>query len=102
MKKLLLLLVITSFSLTAQINVGKISLDFGETTSEKDGEIIIIAGKKNGNIYASARRKKDFYSQTSDSTTKNLNSNTSLDFDKINGGKLLVEDTLLLLEISSI
>ena len=46
MKKLLLLLVITSFSLTAQINVGKISLDFGETTSEKDGEIIIIAGEK--------------------------------------------------------
>ena len=62
MKKLLLLLVITSFSLTAQINVGKISLDFGETTSEKDGEIIIIAGEKNGNIYALARRKKDFYS----------------------------------------
>ena len=60
MKKLLLLLVITSFSLTAQINVGKISLDFGETTSEKDGEIIIIAGEKNGNIYALARRKKDF------------------------------------------
>ena len=60
MKKLLLLLVITSFSLTAQINVGKISLDFGETTSEKDGEIIIIAGEKNGNIYALARRKKIF------------------------------------------
>ena len=92
MKKLLLLLVITSFSLTAQINVGKISLDFGETTSEKDGEIIIIAGEKNGNIYALARRKKDFYSQTFDATTKNLKSSTRLDFDKINGGKLLVED----------
>ena len=92
MKKLLLLLVITSFSLTAQINVGKISLDFGETTSEKNGEIIIIAGEKNGNIYALARRKKDFYSQTFDATTKNLKSSTRLDFDKINGGKLLVED----------
>ena len=62
----------------------------------------LLLVKKNGNIYALARRKKDFYSQTSDSTTKNLNPNTSLDFDKINGGKLLVEDTLLLLEISSI
>lgn len=92
MKKLLLLLVITSFSLTAQINVGKISLDFGETTSEKDGEIIIIAGEKNGNIYALARRKKDFYLQTFDATTKNFKSSTRLDFDKINGGKLLVED----------
>ena len=70
MKKALLLLVITSFSLTAQINVGKISLDFGETTSEKDGEIIIIVKEKNGNIYALARRKKDFYSQTFDATTK--------------------------------
>ena len=55
MKKLLLLLVITSSSLTAQINVGKISLDFGE--------IIIIADEKNGNIYALARRKKPCYGQ---------------------------------------
>jgi len=92
MKKLWLLLLLAASTLSAQVQLGNIEINFGETTTDQDGEVIIIAGEKNGNIYALARRKKNYFAQTFDSSSKALKKSTLLKFDKINGGKLLVED----------
>lgn len=92
MKKLWLLLFLAVSTLSAQVQLGNIDINFGETTTDQDGEVIVIAGEKDGNIYALARRKKQYFAQTFDASSKALKNSTLLKFDKINGGKLLVED----------
>ncbi|AUC82914.1 hypothetical protein [Lacinutrix sp. Bg11-31] len=93
MKKLIpfLLLLICS-TVSAQLKVGNIDLDFGETITSKDGDVIKIAGEKDNTVYTLARKKKKFFLQTFDASTKAFKSSTLLKFEKMNGGKLLIED----------
>jgi len=93
MKKIIpfLLLLICS-SVSAQLKVGNIDLDFGETITSSDGDVIKIAGEKDNTIFALARKKKKFFLQTFDASTKAFKSSSLLSFDKKNGGKLSIED----------
>lgn len=90
----LLFLLITT-SLFAQLKVGNIDLNFGENIENKDGDVIKIAGEKDNTIYALARKKKNFYLQTFDASSKAFRSSVLLKFDKINGNKLIIEDLAL-------
>ncbi|WNH08582.1 hypothetical protein [Thalassobellus suaedae] len=93
MKNIITLLVLfISISLSAQLKVGSIDLNFGETIPSTDGDVIQIAGEKDNTIYALARKKKNFFLQTFDSSSKEFKSSYLLKFDKINGSKLIVED----------
>lgn len=93
MKKLLpILLFLICLTASAQLKVGNIDLNFGETIENKDGDVIKIAGENNNIIYALARKKKKFFLQTFNPSTKAFKSSSLLEFDKINGSKLLVED----------
>ncbi|WP_299219069.1 hypothetical protein [uncultured Aquimarina sp.] len=93
MKKLVLLfLLIICTTLSAQLKVGNIDLDFGETITSEDGDVIQIAGEKEGVVYALARKKKSYFLQTFDASTKAFQNSTLLEFDKIDGNKLQVED----------
>ncbi|WP_290699305.1 hypothetical protein [Lacinutrix sp.] len=93
MKKLFaVLLLLICFNVSAQLKVGNIDLDFGKTITNKDGDIIKIAGEKNNTVYALARKKKNFFLQTFDASTKAFKSSSLLKFDKINGNKLQIED----------
>ncbi|WP_156133180.1 hypothetical protein [Lacinutrix sp. Hel_I_90] len=87
----LLLLLICS-AVSAQLQVGNIDLNFGETIVSKDGDVIQIAGEKDNIIYALARKKKDFFLQTFDASNKAFKTSALLEFDKINGNKLQIED----------
>lgn len=91
-QKLILLVLLISTTLSAQLKVGDIDLNFGETITNKDGDIVAIAGEKNNTIYALARKKKNFFLQTFDASTKAFKTSSLLKFDKINGKKLQVED----------
>ncbi|MBW1298222.1 hypothetical protein [Aquimarina litoralis] len=91
MRKLLLLLLVTTASF-AQLKVGNIDLDFGEAITSKDGNVIQIAGERNNIVYALAKKKKSYFLQTFDAATKSFKSSTLLEFDKIDGYKLFVED----------
>ena len=93
MRKILpLLFLCISTTLFAQLKVGDVSLNFGETITSKDGEVIKIAGEQGNTIYALARHKKKFFLQTFDASSKAFKSSKLLKFDKINGGKLQIED----------
>jgi len=71
MKKLILLfLLILSTTVSAQLKVGNIDLDFGETITSEDGDVIQIAGEKENVVYALARKKKKYFLQTFDASTK--------------------------------
>lgn len=82
-------------SLFAQLQVGNINLDFGENIESKDGDVIKIAGERDNTIYALARKKKNFFLQTFDASTKALKNSSPLKFDKVNGSKLQIEDLAL-------
>lgn len=93
MKKMIPLLVLLICStVSAQLNVGNIDLNFGETITSKDGDVIQIAGEKNNTVYALARKKKEFFLQTFDASNKAFKKSSLLKFDKINGNKLLIQD----------
>lgn len=96
MRKILPLLFLgISTTLFAQLKVGDVSLNFGETIVSKDGEVIKVAGEQGNIIYALARRKKKFFLQTFDASSKAFKSSKLLKFDKINGGKLQIEDLVI-------
>jgi hypothetical protein len=90
--KILLILLIVPCTLFAQLQVGNVDLNFGEKIESKDGELVRIAGVANNTIYALANKKKKYYLQTFDATTKRFKASVHLDFDKINGNKLDIED----------
>ncbi|SDZ80375.1 hypothetical protein [Bizionia paragorgiae] len=96
MKKLLLVLLL-SYSITAfaQLDVGNIDLNFGATIENNDGDVIQIAGERHNTIYALSRKKKDFFLQTFDASTKGFKSSSLLEFEKKNGGKLQIEDLVI-------
>ena len=97
MKKITLLVFLICTSLTAQLKVGDISLDFGEpVTDTKIGEVIQISGVHNNTIYALARQKNKFFLQTFDAATSNFKSSVLLEFDKLNGNKLEIQDLTVL------
>lgn len=87
-----LIALFVSIAVSAQLKVGNIDLNFGETITSQDGDVIQIAGEKDNTIYALARKNKAFYLQTFDASTKAIKSSSVLKFDKINGAKLIVED----------
>ncbi|AUC74779.1 hypothetical protein [Olleya sp. Bg11-27] len=95
-KTLLVLLLFITTSVSAQLQVGNVDLNFGKTVPSNDGDVIQIAGEKDNTIYALARKKKKFFLQTFDSGTKEFKTSTLLDFDKINGYKLQVEDLTII------
>ncbi|WP_299439056.1 hypothetical protein [uncultured Aquimarina sp.] len=93
MKKLAsLLLLLICTTLSAQLKVGNIDLDFGDAVTSKDGDVIQIAGEKENVVYALAKKKKSYFLQTFDAATKSFKNSTPLEFDKIDGYKLQVED----------
>ena len=96
MKKITLLLLLVCSTLTAQLSIGDISLDFGEPVTTKDGEVIQIAGEQGETIYTLARKKKKFFLQTFDAKTKAFKSSSLLKFDKINGGRPVIEDLAII------
>jgi len=91
-QKLLLLALLITTIVSAQLKVGNIDLNFGKAINNKDGDIISIAGEKDNTIYALARKKKNYFLQTFDVSTKAFKSSALLKFDKINGKKLQIED----------
>lgn len=91
-KNIPLLLLLICSAVSAQLQVGNIDLNFGETIVSKDGDVIQIAGEKDNTIYALARKKKDFFLQTFDASNKAFKTSALLEFDKINGNKLQIED----------
>jgi len=91
-KRVTLLLLLVSISLSAQLKVGNIDLNFGENITTTDGDIIKIAGEKNNTIYTLARKKKKFFLQTFEASTKAFKKSSLLKFDKVNGNKLQIED----------
>lgn len=93
MKKFLpILLLLICSTVSAQLQVGNIDLNFGETIENKDGDVIQIAGEKDNNIYTLARKKKKFFLQTFDASTKAFKKSVLLKFDKKNGGRLQIQD----------
>ncbi len=93
MRRIVLLISIFVISVTnAQLKVGDISLDFGETITNNDGSIIHIAGVVNNTVYALANSKKKYFLQTFDNTTKAFKKSVELKLDKINGNKVLIKD----------
>ncbi|WP_397364245.1 hypothetical protein [Olleya sp. R77988] len=91
-KHLTLFLLLISTSLFAQLKVGNIGLNFGESIPSKDGDVVKIAGELNNTIYTLARNKKKFFLQTFDASSKEFKTSSLLKFDKINGKKLQIED----------
>jgi hypothetical protein len=85
-------LICVTTTLSAQLKVGNIDLNFGETIKSNDGELIQIAGEHNNIVYGLAREKNKFFLQTFDASTKDFKSSMLLKFDKINKSKLVVED----------
>ena len=76
----------------AQLEVGNVSLDFGETITNKDGSVIHIAGIIDNTIYALANKDKKYFLQSFDNSTKTFKKSIPLKFDKINGNKVQIED----------
>lgn len=97
MKKITLLLFLFVITcLHAQMNVGNVSLDFGEDISDIDGNVLSIAGVKDNVIYTLSKRKKEYLLQTFDEGSKrNLNS-ISLKLDKIEDSKITIEDVVVI------
>lgn len=97
MKKITLLLFLFVITcLHAQMNVGNVSLDFGEDISDIDGNVLSIAGVKDNVIYTLSKRKKEYLLQTFDVGSKrNLNS-ISLKLDKIEDSKITIEDVVVI------
>ncbi|WP_353777063.1 hypothetical protein [Winogradskyella sp. 3972H.M.0a.05] len=94
MKKItaLFLLLLTVNLTNAQLQVGNVSLDFGETITNTDGSIVQIAGVVDNTIYVLANKKKKYFLQSFDNTTKKFKKSIPLKFDKINGNKVFLED----------
>ena len=80
----------------AQLQVGNVDLNFGEIVKSTDGDVIHVAGRHENTIYALARKDKKFFLQTFDATSKAFKTSSLLKFDKINGGKLQVEDLAII------
>lgn len=99
MKKILniLLLLITATAF-AQMNVGKVKLNFGENISEIEGKIINIAGVNENVIYTLSKKGKKFYIQTFEIDSKKNIGSKLLDLDKINDSKAIVEDVIVIEE----
>lgn len=96
MKKIITLsLLLFCSTVSAQLQVGNIDLNFGKTITSKDGDVIHIAGEKDNTIYVLARQKKKFFLQTFDASTKAFKKSVLLKFDKIAGNKLLIQDLAL-------
>jgi S-adenosylmethionine hydrolase len=73
MKKLLpILLFLICLTASAQLKVGNIDLNFGETIENKDGDVIKIAGENNNIIYTLSRKKKKFFYKHSMPQLKHL------------------------------
>lgn len=98
MKKLLFTLLITviSFQAQAQMQVGNVTLDFGPKITAKKGDVTYIAGEKNNVVYTLARQKKMFYVQTFESGSNKFLKSKQIKFDKINGGKVTIEDLAII------
>ena len=91
-----IVLLLISFSMFAQLQVGNVDLNFGEIVKSTDGDVIHVAGRHENTIYALARKDKKFFLQTFDATSKAFKTSSLLKFDKINGGKLQVEDLAII------
>lgn len=89
-------LLLFSFSIFAQLQVGNVDLNFGEIVKSKDGDVIHIAGSQENTIYALARKDKKFFLQTFDTSSKAFKTSSLLKFDKLNGNKLNVEDLAII------
>lgn len=97
MKKLLPILFLFIFtSLSAQLKVGDIDLNFGEAITNKDGDVVQIAGQLDNTIYALAKQGKKLFLQTFDATSKKIKSSTLLKFDKVKGSLVLAEDLAII------
>jgi len=97
MKQLILLFTFLCISVTqAQLNVGDASLDFGEDISKVDGDIIRIAGVKNGAIYTLAKKGKKYFLQTFDASSKKNLSSLSLKLDKLEKSKVSIKDVVVI------
>lgn len=97
MKQFTFLIFFLIFTTTyAQLNVGNVSLDFGEDISKVDGSIIRIAGIKNGTIYALSKKNKKFLLQTFDADSKANKGSLSLKLDKLEGSKLTIKDVVVI------
>jgi hypothetical protein len=97
MKKITLFVLFICTSLSAQLKVGDISLDFGgPVTDTKIGEVIQISGVHNNTIFALARQKNKYFLQTFDAATSNFKTSVLLEFDKLNGNKLEIQDLTVL------
>ncbi len=97
MKKILTYLIFfINIAVFAQLKVGNIDLNFGDTIDSNDGEVVQIAGQLENTIYALAKKKKKLFLQTYSADTKKFKSSTLLEFDKINGNNVLIEDLALI------
>jgi len=96
-KTILLLVLILNVSLFhSQHVVGNVSLDFGETIKNNDGNVIHIAGVIDNTIYALANKKKKYFLQSFNYSTKEFKKSIPLNLDKINGNKVLIEDVAVI------
>ncbi len=91
-----LLFLLVTTSLMAQLNVGSVQLDFGEDISETEGNIVNIAGVKNGLIHTLSKKGKKFYLQTFDTDSKKNVASKLLKLEKIRDNKAYVEDVVVI------
>lgn len=91
-----LLFLLVTTSLMAQLSVGSVQLDFGEDISETEGNIVNIAGVKNGLIHTLSKKGKKFYLQTFDTDSKKNVASKLLKLEKIRDNKAYVEDVVVI------
>lgn len=95
-KTVAILFLVICTSVFAQLKVGNIDLNFGESIDSKNGEVVQIAGEIDNTIYALAKRKKNLFLHTYDASSKKFKKSTELKFEKINGNRVLIEDLAII------
>jgi hypothetical protein len=91
-KLLGLVLLCASMYSFAQLEVGNVNINFGKEVTAKKGTVVQIAGEIDGVTYALASKKETYYIETFDATTQDYLNSEQIEFDKVNGSKVSIED----------
>ncbi|MFT7386450.1 MAG: hypothetical protein ACI82E_001216, partial [Nonlabens sp.] len=95
-KLLGLVLLCASMYSFAQLEVGNVNINFGKEVTAKKGTVVQIAGEIDGVTYALASKKETYYIETFDATTQDYLNSEQIEFDKVNGSKVSIEDLVVM------
>lgn len=76
----------------AQMEVGNVKLNFGSDIEAEKGDVVHIAGDRNGVTYTLASQKSHYYLRTFDANSQDYLNDQEVELDKVNGSKVTIED----------